>query len=1508
MPQNTHIDLIESEAERVPQGANDSTPDFADLRRKAEELARLLAWNPSVQSSPFFTVRWSAMAAVLRPLLEKVGRTARSDSETDDHRWLRENTNLLWSHLENTRNAFKSLSRLPHVSTPRGITIPRGAGVAEAFLHAVDFEFSEAAFIAYIGGYQQLTVLKFAELWALIPSLELLLLEQIAARGRKSLENPELPQKVGVCVRSLREISQLHWKDTLDVQVAFDKVLRDDPSGAYSRMDFDSRDLYRARVVKIAENSDSTEMEVAQAALALARNAEKQGLSDPRQAQRQSHIGYYLIGPGQEQLCARVGFRPPFGWRLRHFLRSHPDEFYLPGIEVLTFGIMSAIVLLLTSTNTPPVMILFAMLLLLLPSSQSAVQVMNYLTTALLRPEILAKLDFSKTIPDDCATLVAVPALLLNRKQVEHLVQDLEVRYLGNHDPNLHFALLTDLADAAVPSSEDDPLVDFSANLIKELNEKYSGQKMGSFLLLHRHRVYNPREKVWMGWERKRGKLMDLNRLLTGKYDSFPVKAGDLSVLQDVRFVITLDADTEMPRGSAQRLTGTLAHPLNQAIIDPEKNIVVAGYGILQPRVRVSVQSASRSRLANIYSGQTGMDIYTHAVSDVYQDLYGEGIFAGKGIYEVAVVQRVLEHRFPQNALLSHDLIEGAYARAGLVTDIEVVEDYPSHYSAYNRRKHRWLRGDWQITGWLLSRVPDETGRHVPNPISLVSQWKILDNLRRSLVEPATFLLFLLSWLMLPVSARNWTIAAICILFVPVWFEFFFNLLRSLAERKLVIARDALRTLFVGNFSVFLSLVFLAHQMLVSMDAVVRTLVRRMFTRQRLLEWETAAEAEAGGQKRTPVDIYLDWMPLIAVFLVALVYLVRRPAFFSALPILILWGSSKLVSVWLNRPPQLLDTEASDKDKVFLRRAAIRTWRYFAEFSTHEHNWLIPDNVQEPWVVAARVSPTNIGLLLNARQVASEFGYLTAQEFVDLTSKTLKVLRSMQRYRGHLFNWYDTRTLQPLPPLFVSSVDSGNLVASLWTLQQGCLHILDQPVLRPQLAEGFLDYLGVLTELKTFPKGLFHKIQRKSEGENWGHSLLRFPQGALERICAAEDEGEALSGRNQQDESKPGKSTNDRKWFSLQALQRLQQFRQSVVRLTPWMLPDFAELRNDPALEFPAAGVTLKALPEALTRFASRLQRAIENFPPGDPQKEQNPRPVLLQRLLSMVSGARLDAIRLVHELQKASTDAGTMADEIEFGFLWSPRRKLLSIGFDGSDKILHDACYDLLASEARTASFVAIAKDEIPQETWFLLSRSRTVERGRAVLLSWTGTMFEYMMPAIWMKTYPGTLLDRSQQGAVITQQEFTAAKRIPWGISESSYATRDAGGNYGYHAFGIPQLAISHSEVKGLVISPYSTFLALNTTPKSALENLRRMEHQGWFGDYGFYESADYTASLDSIWRQEYELIRCWMAHHQGMSLLAIANFLAEGVVQRWFHSHPRVQATQLLLDEKPLNYVPV
>src|ERR1041384_7880041 len=820
-------------------------------------------------------------------------------------------------------------------------------------------------------------------------------------------------------------------------------------------------------------------------------------------------------------------------------------------MEVLTFAIMSTIVLLLTSTYTSPWLILFAMLMLLLPSSQTAVQLMNYLTTSLLPAQILPKLDFSDGVPNDCVTLVAVPSLLLNRDQVCRLVDDLEIRYLGNHDSNIHYALLSDLPDSAEMPREDSPLVEFCAQLIRDLNKKYASRGAGKFFMFHRHRVYNSSERVWMGWERKRGKLLDLNRLLRSQYDSFPVKVGELEILEHVRFVITLDPDTELPRRSAHRMIGGLAHPLNQAIIDPEKNIVVAGYGVLQPRVGVSVQSAASSRLANIYSGETGFDIYTRAISDVDQHLYGEGIFAGKGIYEVDTVHQVLDQRFPRNALLSHDLIEGAYARAGLASDIEVIEDYPSHYSAYNRRKHRWLRGDWQIAGWLLPRVPEESEDHVANPISLVSWFKIFDNLRRSLVEPAAFVLLTASWFLPDGLPTRWTLSLIAIWCIPPCVTLCLNLGRAWWDSNFGAAQDAFSTFFTYIVNLFFTMTFLAHQALLSLDAVIRVLIRRFLTQRRLLEWETAAEAEMGVRGRSPVDVYLDWTPVLALALGLLIWAFRPTALLTALPILTLWAVSRLISSWLNNPPRPGRNKLSPKNLAFLRRSALHTWRYFAEFSTAEHNWLIPDNVQEePHVIAARVSPPNIGLLFNARQVATEFGYLTVPEFAQQTKRTLATLSKLKKYRGHIVNWYDTRTLEPMAPLFVSSVDNGNLLASLWTLQQGCLDRLKQPVLQPALVEGLTDYIQALTKKHVISRKAAAACKRGRGTNGWLRMLLNFPTEILQQ--AEENTGNTKHA--------------SAKWFLEETHLRIRSVRQTVDAFSPWLSPEFAALRRDPTL------------------------------------------------------------------------------------------------------------------------------------------------------------------------------------------------------------------------------------------------------------------------------------------------------------------------------------------------------
>lgn len=1488
MPQNTHVELVNKEAETLPRAI--SASEIPAVRNEGERWSRELAWVPGAKSSKYFFERVKKISSRLRPLFVSLGSLEKGVTGGDDFNWLRDNVRLLYSEFSAVLDETKSLPKLPHVRIEQDEIVPRVAALADKYLAAVEYQFTEQTFTEFIASFQANTVLNLKELFTIPLAIKLELLNRLAERGNKVLSDLHGSFGIGICVRSLREVSHTSWKDLLEPLIVFDRILRQDPAGAYPQMDYDSREFYREQVVEIAERSDRSETGIAQEVLTLARHAASRGSDDARIAVRQSHVGYYLLAEGASELHQRVGFRPGLGRRIYSFLRRYPDELYLPGMLLLSLGILSAILLLLTPRYTPIGLILFSMVVLLLPCSQTAVQLINYLMTSLLPAEILPKLDFSDGIPDDCVTLVAVPALLLNEEQIHRLAENLEVRFLGNRDRNLHFMLLTDLPDSRERPQENDPRVDLCAELIRGLNEKYAKDGAGSFQLLHRHRVYNPRERVWMGWERKRGKLLDLNQLLQNKYDSFPVKTGDLSVLENARFVITLDADTELPRGSAQRMVGAMAHPLNRAIVDPQKNIVVSGYGILQPRVGVSVQSAGVSRLANIYSGETGFDIYTRAISDVYQDLYGEGNFAGKGIYEVETVHRVLDRRFPRNALLSHDLIEGAYARAGLASDIEVIEDYPSHYSAYNRRKHRWLRGDWQIVEWLFPKVPDETGKRVPNPISVISQWKILDNLRRSLVEPATLLLFVLGWLVLPGSPLYWTITTIGILFVPTWFQFAFNLMRAAVEKKKKIARDAMDTLGTANFSVLLTLIFLVHQTLVSMDAVVRTMVRRMYTRQRLLEWETAAEAEMGS-KRAPMDMYLDWLPAIALIFALMVLWIRPRALPAAVPILVLWASSKLVALWLNHPPGPARNEISQKDTRFLRCSALRTWRYFAEFSTEEHHWLIPDNVQEdPLKVAARVSPTNIGLLLNARQVACEFGYLTAPEFAEQSMRTLATIQKLPRYKGHLLNWYDTHTLEPLTPLFVSSVDSGNLVASLWTLQQGCNERLRRPVIEHKVLDGLNDYLWVLHELRALSRKTASLVEHHSKANSSAQWLIEPAQRArFAEILAISNSTGKL------------KHHADVEWFATAAANLLAAVEKNIRSYTPWLLPEFSSLRQDAAIGLNASyeHPVLQRLPELIERLEMRLIATMKSPVASD-------RAALYQQLMDLLPEASTNVARLIENLQNIVATADQLASEMDFDFLLDKRRKLLSVGFDAGAEQLHSACYDLLASESRIATFVGIAKDEIEQETWFLLGRAHTLDRGRPILLSWTGTMFEYLMPALWMRSYPNTLLERSRDAVVRLQRNYAANKHAPWGISESAYSKTDEAGNYQYHAFGISRVALrKDDEVEALVISPYSTFLALSVDGSESIRNLREMARQGWTGPYGFYESVDFNPARHT-WRHRHEVVHCWMSHHEGMSLLALANFLHEDVVQRWFHSDPRVQATELLLHEKPVSYV--
>jgi cyclic beta-1,2-glucan synthetase len=1368
---------------------------------------------------------------------------------------------------------------LPRVILTGNREEPRVATLGAAYLDAVKGEVSAASLALFVKELQVHEPLILIEIWSIPTYLGFVLLESILVTADRALrdQDSQSDSQLLVLFASMRTSANTEWSRVLESLIVFDAILREDPSGTYPNMDLDTRQVYRNRVAFIAGHSDFTESQVAAQLLELAREGSRGAYDDVRKQQRCSHVGYYLLNGGFAKLAASVNFHPPVSHRIRAFIRRNADDFYITSIELITIFFIAVAVFPLLPNYPLFGRLAITFLLMIMPAMQCAVEIVNNSVTSIFDPEPLPKLDFSEHIPSDCTTLVVVPTLLLSERQVREMVNEMEVRFLANRAPNLHFAFLTDLPDSiSKPHTNDsNPLVDLAIELVNDLNARYASPNNGSFLFLHRHRIYNVRQGVWMGWERKRGKLLDLNKLLVGEYDAFPIKAGKLEALRTVRYILTLDSDTQLPRGSAAKLIGAIAHPLNRAVIDPKLRIVVEGYGILQPRVGISVISASRSRLATMYSGQSGFDIYTRAVSDAYQDLYGEGIFTGKGIYEVAALHAVLNRRFPRNTLLSHDLIEGAYARAGLITDVELIDDYPSHYSAYTRRKHRWVRGDWQIARWMFSRVPDESNRLVPNPIATISRWKIFDNLRRSLVEPFTFILFVAGWLWLPGGPVYWTIVALLLFFFPTIVQAAFSIGRAMLSGHEGATGQAISGAGHAALLTLLNLFFLPHQALLVLDAVIRSLIRRFITGERLLEWETAAEAESDTRISTPVDRYLALMPVIACTLAVIIYFFapHRTAFLVAAPILLGWCMATVLTAWLNRPPRELQL-LSSADRSFLLGHALRIWRYFNEFGGESHSYLIPDNVEEKGMVeAARVSPTNVGLLLNARQAACEFGFLTIPEFALLTQKSLATIGRLEKLRGHLYNWYDTRTCQPLEANpFVSSVDSGNLVASLYTLHSGARTLINKPLLSRALFTGLRTHWE-LVHAQNKPPATLSKLSPPDNSATMAEWLAWLPSAAS-----------AL-------QSTVGTQTSDNWWLG--EMQRRVAAVQWLIRdYLPWLQPEFAPLHEVAEFDLNAQAELLSIGQTAL--FAEILERKLA---PGSTLA--NDKPSLASQLHASLPSAIRNLRELAALLHSVAQQAERLAEQTEFGFLVNPGRNILSIGYDVRNQRVHEASYDMLASEARIATFLAIARGELPQQSWFKLARDYTHAFGTHVLLSWTGTMFEYLMPSLWMRSYPNTLLSDTLHASVHVQQAFARTVGIPWGISESGSARLNDIGQYSYNAFGIPQIALSRDATAGPVISPYSTFLALGVDQVEALRNLRHMASAGWVGAYGFYEAVDYTTST-----RRGDLVREWMAHHQGMSLLALLNCLCDNVVQEWFHSNALIRSSELLLHETPIS----
>ena len=1270
------------------------------------------------------------------------------------------------------------------------------------------------------------------------------------AAGRTAAANQiSIANSIG----SLRFIGAMDWKHFVESLSVVEQTLREDPAGMHTSQDFATRDRYRHVIEDVARGSSCSELAVARAAVVLAQTAaERLGAHD-----RSAHVGYYLIDHGRPSLERAVGCRLPWKLRASRAGRHFRLALYVGPILLLTALATAVVLSAFDGFALDDWRYWFFAVSGVIGVSALAVPLVNLVVTLALPPRVLPRMDFSKGIPDSHRTMVIVPTLVGSKQEIDDLLEALEIRYLGNRDPNLFFALLTDFRDAPEQTMpDDDALIGHARSAVQALNEAYRDDRPCIFYLFHRPRLWNPAERVWMGYERKRGKLEQFNARLRGEAQAaFSEVVGDVSILDSIKYVITLDTDTQLPRDAARALVGNIAHPLNRPVYDAGKGRIAEGYAILQPRATISLTSAGHSQFTRLFAGESGIDPYTREVSDVYQDVFGEGSFIGKGIYDVDAFRQAVDGRFPENLILSHDLLESGYARSALVTDVELIEEYPASYAIEASRRHRWIRGDWQLAGWLLPRVPGPSGPDgskstpQPNPLSILSRWKILDNLRRSLVAPALLALLAGGWVFGPGSAWFWSVLVGAVVFLPTLLSTVIELIRKPEERDWQV-HLVLTGKTVGHSIAIalLTLILLPYDTLICLDAILRSGVRMLFTRRGLMLWQLPAYSIRNG-RRSLADFFREmWIaPVVTVGLgVALVMGGTPPAaWLYAAPVLLLWLVSPLVGWWISQPLVSPAPDLTVEQRAFLRASARRTWRFFADFVAPLDNWLPPDNFQEypAPAIASRTSPTNIGMALLADLAAYDFGYICAGEFLQRIENTLATMEKLERYRGHFYNWYDTRTLQPLHPKYVSSVDSGNLVGSLLTLQAGLTELRNQPVLSSQAFQGLQDTLQVLAE--HVPASPAPDLAKK----------IRFLQDTLHTLT--------LNGQP--------KTLVDAEGV-------LDEIHRTGGGLVAW-LP--ADIDIDGELYYWA---------QAFDRQSRALRDDLRFLVPEPQHFSTIP-------TLAELAGARAaERLGIIDALVERCRELAAM----DFEFLYDTVCGLLAIGYDVSERRRDPTCYDLLASEARLASFLLIAQGQVPQKHWFSLGRLLTSHGGDVSLISWSGSMFEYLMPQLIMPSYENTLLQQTCKAAVSRQIEYGRQRAVPWGISESCYNATDMNQVYQYRAFGVPGLGFKRGLGDDLVIAPYASALALTVMPQEACRNLQALADQGFCGNYGFFEAIDYTPSRVPRGKN-HAIVRTFMAHHQGMSLLAFEHVLLDRPMQRRFMSAPLIQATELLLQER-------
>lgn len=1317
---------------------------------------------------------------------------------------------------------------------------PRILVLAHEFLKATHLQVSLASAVNYVAAYQTDRPLTIAELWAFPVMLRIASIETLVSSLAVLLGKPAEPgfavspcalegrsldatERVARSILNLGEAAAISWEDFFERTSVVEKVLRRDPCGTYAKMDFATRDSYRVAIEDIAQLGNLSETEVAEEAVARSRCAGSESV--------EFHVGYWLVDEGRSEVESHFAVRPGMRDRLDRLVSARPGRFFAFAMlfSALMCSALPVLYLVLIGAEWFEVMI--GLFLSQIPASILAITLIHWIVNRSTRPRVLPKLDSKAGIPRGFPVAVAIPTVIASHKEVEPLARQMERHWLANEDPGLQIILLADLADAHEDHRPGDAaILDALVDAVENLNERYGMGNTGPFQLLVRPRLWNERQGCWMAWERKRGKLEQFNRLiLEGDSEPFCLWVGDRMALDLTRFVVTLDADTMLPSGSVAKLASALAHPLNLPRLSNSGKLE-RGYSIIQPRVEIAPVSGGRSLFERFFTGETTIDIYSRAVSDFYQDLFGAGIFVGKGIYDLAAFHAVTDGKVPENAVLSHDLFEGSLGRAGLATDIVLYEGFPDTYRQYAQRLHRWVRGDWQLFPWVVGRARNAKGERIVNPLRGIDRWKAFDNLRRSCVQPGLVALALAGWFFLPGSPWFWT--ALVVL-APAG-QLFIDFAAGLSQRRRNSVSYVVRSRVVNRIGRWLlALAFMLHEALLSFHAISLTMWRLFVSRRNMLEWKSAAHVaaqDAGGDDA--LNYWIDMLPsvVIAMGIGSFLVLFQPEAVLPAFALIVPWVIAPEIARIVHRRPPAASQSVEQLDSDYLRQLARRTWLYFEVFAGPADSWLPPDNYQgHPHEeIAHRTSPTNIGMMLLSTASAWDMGFIGRAELVARTRNAFESLAKLERYRGHFLNWYETHHLRPLEPRYVSTVDSGNLAASL------------------------IAFAGCLRDAAS---------SSEFEQQRWSGlrdvALLAAAQArALRRsACADQLDGIALAAASPPEDHDS----------ACRAIETLEQE------------------------DLPKIEAQCRAVMEAMTELQPETVRDLNAW---------------LGRLGHQVHEMHRDLRspeRLSNDLLALADDAETLAWSMDFAWLYDRERRLFRIGYNVSTAQPDTNHYDLLASEARIASFFAIAKKDVGIEHWFHLGRPITRSPEGLALVSWNGSMFEYLMPRIVMPSDPETILGESDRVAVHLHRTYRQSDTDIWGISESAYAARDPEFRFRYRAFGVPGLGLRRGLAQDLVIAPYASALALAIDPVSSQANLKRLDELGAGGRYGLWDAVDLTPERAEGRPGGFAPVNVFMAHHQGMVMSAIANLLIDDVHVRRFTRQPRIDLATLLLSER-------